>query len=194
MSALASVLAGAEGEVPLADPARVSAYLLDRERSYWESMRAAGRINAQLTTMSRAVVGAVLAGPLSYPGGVSLLECARICSAAEPAELVLDDHKVCYPAADPAHVLQPLYPDRLAEDFLALQIPGARSRELGDGDPAIERILENLLRPGTDLPAETVERIIVVLVETARRWEHVADRHFHPIVAARPDLGFTVFP
>ena len=91
-------------------------------------------------------------------------------------------------------MLQPLSPDRLAEDFLALQIPGARSWELGDGDPAIERILENLLRPGTDLPAGTVERIIVVLVETARRWEHVPARHFHPIVAARPDLGFTVFP
>ena len=196
MAALASVLGSAPDAPapPSDDPIQISAYLLDRERSYWDSLRSVGRIHTQTTTIARAVIGAVLAGPLPHPGGVGLLECARICSMLEPATVILDDHKACYPAADPAHVLQPLYPDRLAEDFLALQIPGMRQPARADGDPGVDSILENLLSPTSNLPEEVVARIIVVLAETARRWEHVADRHFYPAVSARRDLGFGFSP
>ncbi|MFD7500122.1 hypothetical protein [Streptomyces sp. NPDC059850] len=39
---------------------------------------------------------------------------------------LLTDHGTCYPAAEPGAVLEPLYPDRLDEDFLALSLDGHR--------------------------------------------------------------------
>ena len=37
---------------------------------------------------------------------------------------LVEDHARCYPPADPGLVLDPLYPDRLGEDYLALTLPG----------------------------------------------------------------------
>src|SRR5205823_6383811 len=67
---------------------------------------------------------AALTGPLSYPDAVALLERVE---KELPADRILTDHGYCYPPPagdDPVTVLAPLYPDRLAEDFLALSLPG----------------------------------------------------------------------
>lgn len=70
--------------------------------------------------MARAVFTATLTRPLPYLVGVAAL--ARVGIPA--AEQVLDDHRCCYPPGDPARVCEPLYPDRLGEDVVALCIPG----------------------------------------------------------------------
>jgi hypothetical protein len=77
-------------------------------------------------------------------------------------------------------VLQPLYPDRLAEDFVAALLPGAApgpADELSLGslaDPAAGTILDVLLRPGNDARVSIRIPALTILVEVARRWDHVA--------------------
>ncbi|MEU5594765.1 hypothetical protein [Streptomyces sp. NPDC020298] len=71
--------------------------------------------------MAHTVFTAALTGAMAYDRGATLLRVLDLRS--DPARL-LADHGVCYPPADPGAVLEPLYPDRLAEDYLALTFPG----------------------------------------------------------------------
>lgn len=121
MAALAAVdrHARAAAQPPLEDTTALTAYLLDRERHHWYTLHDTAAFDATPQQMSRAVFTAALTGPLSYQDAKAALETVGI-----DAEPVLADHTFCYPPADPRTVLEPLYPDRLAEDFLALSVPG----------------------------------------------------------------------
>ena len=76
-----------------------------------------------------------------------------------PSPVILDDHRLCYPPLDAGHVLEPLYPDRLGEDFIAAMLPGASFDSDGDDDLAdladdgAPDILRRLLRPAGYRPA-----------------------------------------
>lgn len=92
------------------------AYLLDREFAYWQRLCSVGRVRIRPSTMARTVFTATLTRPLPYRQAVGVLERVGVPSAEEPANTVLADHGCCYPPVDADTVLEPLYPDRLAED------------------------------------------------------------------------------
>jgi tetratricopeptide (TPR) repeat protein len=167
VAALVAVDAHARGVRAPADPASLTAYLLDREHAQWA--RRAGE------DLERVVFAAALTGPLPRPDGRSVLDALRL-----PADL-LDAHAVSYPPADPARdtVLEPLLPDRLAEDFVALSLPGHRG-----GHPA---------RPWAPAVLRTVlhqsGRGLGRLVAAAERWPHVAAGHLYPLLHDAPELA-----
>jgi len=129
MAALAKVVAHAHRDASPQDAADLSAFLLARERDHWRALHT--RRNAPMRTgpapMAQVVYTATLTGSLAYDDGLAALQRAQIESSEHYGQL-LRDHAVCYPPSDPAVVLEPLYPDRLGEDFIALTTPGHNER------------------------------------------------------------------
>ena len=130
MAALVAVDAYVTGKRPPADMAGLTVYLLDREHLHWahmygdgghEASSGSGGYTTPPQVMNQAVFTAALAGLMPRPAGLGTL--ARIDVGAHP-ERTLADHARCYPATVQGSVLEPLYPDRLAEDFLAVTLPG----------------------------------------------------------------------
>jgi hypothetical protein len=193
MAALVSVDAHARGLIPPQDPANLSAYLLDREYTHWESMYKGGLLGADFQTprsvMARVVFTAVLAGPATYESGTALLDSLAL--EVHTARL-LTDHLACYPARDEAAVLEPLYPDRLAEDFLALILPGpkATSSTIGS-DPWAGSTLRILTAHSPRVPVPMhISRTVTFLAAAAGpdRWPHVA-RHLNTLLRTDPQLA-----
>ncbi|WP_182902267.1 tetratricopeptide repeat protein [Microbispora sp. H10830] len=210
MAALAAVLAAERGQVAPVDPVRVSEFLLARERDHWEAM-ASPRREKPLTTspeaMGQIVYTATLTGRLGYDDGKAVLARAEVESTQAIGQL-LKDHAVCYPPAGPASpegvsaahasatVLEPLYPDRLGEDFLALSIPG-HSCDF-PVDPWAQTAPARLLAPpvgagdgpdqGGGVPA-WVQHAVTTLIEAACRWPHLTRRQLYPLLADAPHLA-----
>lgn len=185
MTALAHVLAVRRGETPPTDPAQLSAYLLSRERSHWQSMYDNDRrVESTPQVLGRAVYVAALTRSLDYASAVPVLRAVSVVDGAEDAGRVLGDHAMCYPPHDADTVLEPLYPDRLAEDFVALQTPG---HAVGGFRPdpwaagALGALLAHDARSaGTALP---------LLIEAARRWPHLAAHQLLPVLRDRPQIA-----
>ncbi|MFD6281504.1 tetratricopeptide repeat protein [Streptomyces sp. NPDC060209] len=200
MAALVTVDAHATGRTPPApvppatfDPAavpdlpgtaRLALYLLDREQLNWARLyreRRHGRIATPPATMNRAVFTAALSGPRSPDSGTALLNAL---SLGRPTAEVLADHAICYPPPDPARatVLEPLYPDRLAEDFVALTLPGHHAAY-----PAQHWAPESaaVTTGRDDLPT----RAVTTLAAAAERWPHVGPRCLFPLLDENPDLA-----
>ncbi|WP_159037115.1 hypothetical protein [Streptomyces specialis] len=120
MAALAAVDAHRTGNPTedLDSPGRIAAYLLNRERDHWQTLHANRRTTTDPAAMTRAVFTAALTGTLTHDHGTDALTTARACPP-DTAATVLADHATAYPPATPhtGTVLEPLYPDRLAEDF-----------------------------------------------------------------------------
>jgi tetratricopeptide (TPR) repeat protein len=170
-------------------PDRISEYLLKRERGHWLRWhtRAEDPLPTPPQTLGRAVYVATLTGPLSHTQGVRALRRVQVTAAPDQ---VLTDHRQFYPADDPATVLEPLFPDRLGEDFLALTTPG------GDGDTeaadpwAYDAAIRLVAPAGEDEPPPAwTGTAITVLAETARRWPHVATRLLYPLLRAHPQIA-----
>lgn len=197
-----------------ADPARASAYLLERERAYWTALHQ--RPDAPLATgpvtMGRAVLTAALTHPLARSHAWSALARAGLAEAAATANPVLDDHQYCYPPARQDTVLEPLYPDRLAEDFIGLTTPGhtLAGAVTDDWADQVARRLLTTEPPGstastgstgtagpTDArapagpatPVPWARPAMTVLIETARRWPHIATTQLYPLLTAHPELA-----
>jgi TPR repeat protein len=191
MAALVAVDAHVNGRRPPQDMAGLTAYLLDRERQHWTRLYERGLQGLEFRTppsvMSRAVFTAALTGPVDPPSGKAILDGLDL--ELHP-ERVLTDHKACYPAADPtgATVLEPLYPDRLAEDFLALSMPGHLSNHPPEAwAPMTATTL--LARGIDDSPESYVPRAITFLATAAERWPHVAERFLNPLLRRDPQLA-----
>ena len=130
MAALVAVDARATGQRLPPDIAGLTMYLLDREQLHWarlygDSTAAAEAAERPYRTppevMNQAVFTAALTGTVTPDIGAVLLENLQLPipgRSSRPRRLL--------PAWRPgqATVLEPLYPDRLAEDFLALTMPG----------------------------------------------------------------------
>lgn len=189
MAALAAVDARARGARPPADPAGLSAYLLGREYVHWDSPFNAGVQGKDYatapTTMAHTVFTAALTGATTYDHGVWLLRGLDLES--KPAR-VLADHAQCYPPADPGTVLEPLYPDRLAEDYLALTFPGHTASDCPP-QPWAEPTTQALAArdPQGDPPAHTV-RLLTFLTAGAERWPHVT-RYLNTLLRSDPALA-----
>jgi hypothetical protein len=121
------------------------------------------------TLMARAVFTASLTGAGPYASGTEVLGTLDL----QPAAQVLTDHRLCYPPTDRAFVLEPLAPDRLAEDFIALMIPGHDITGY-DPDPWATDALVSLLRGPSSRPAY-ISRAVTFLAVSATRWPHVAE-------------------
>ncbi|MFG2938852.1 tetratricopeptide repeat protein [Streptomyces sp. NPDC048282] len=186
MAALAVVLAYTRNAAAPVDPGELSAYLLDREREHWSVLHERGVVKADPDTMVQIVTVAALVGPLPYAEGQTALAHAGIESREHEGRL-LKDHAVCYPACQDVHatMLEPLYPDRLSEDFLALTIPGHDYPY--PVDPWVVDATERLLTPG-DCPPWT-RTALTKLTEVAQRWPHVAQSQLFPLLRKHPELA-----
>jgi tetratricopeptide (TPR) repeat protein len=225
MAALVAVLAAADGlpttraQRLVDDPAQASRHLIRREVRHWVRMRdpdVLEPVSCSTAVMARAVFVATLTRGLVDRDAADLLDRLQGGDRAgmgATTRTILDDHRRCYPPADPAHSLEPLLPDRLGEDFLAAMLPGAPDdRQDADSlaelaDPVAADLLVRLLRlpasepdPGSGAGSEKGEDtapvrhlltrpVLTTLVETARRWNHVATGHLIPMLAEAPDLA-----
>ncbi|MFD9903051.1 hypothetical protein [Streptomyces sp. NPDC059063] len=184
MAALAAVDARRRNLAVPGGAAEVSAYLLARERAHWESLHGNHRVRITAHAFGQVVYTAALTNALSYREALQVL--ARIgVGSAEHADQILKDHALSYPGPEGATVLEPLYPDRLAEDFLALSVPGHGITGF-EPDPwavdAPRRLLE-----GQALSCR--RRALATLVATAARWPHVRADQLEPLLRAEPRLG-----
>jgi hypothetical protein len=190
------------------DPARLSAYLLRRERVAWHRLppTESQRPRSSGTALGRIVYAAVLAGPLPRLDAEDVLARARLAGTSESAAALLDDHRTLYPPRQPGADLEPMYPDRLAEDFLALATPPVDGDGVHTGnlaDPWAADMPTALLAPaGLNTPARQqapadqqaaapawARTGMTVLIQTAVRWEHVRTGYLYPLLRAHPELA-----
>lgn len=182
MAALAAVDAQREGHRPPEDVASLTVHLLDREQRRWARLTDAPEV------MNRTVFTAALTGPLEHHVAGTLLESLRMPRAAER---ILHDHAASYPPADPLRpsALEPLSPDRLAEDFLALTLPGHTADfPAQDWAPAT---LDALLPRGETPPPSWAARAMTLLTSAAERWPHVRAGYLYPLLRDAPWLAVT---
>jgi tetratricopeptide (TPR) repeat protein len=175
MAALVAVDAAAEGTTAPQGTDALTRYLLNREQLGWERT-----VTTPRHLLNRAVFVAALTGAMSSRDGAALL--TRLGAALNPAR-VLADHAICYPPEHPDAVLEPLYPDRLAEDFLALTIPGH------DSDyPAREWATAYAV---TLLTTESPQlaRTVTFLAAAALRWPHVGRSFLYRHLTEHPEVA-----
>ena len=198
MAALVAVDAHAYGQRPPQGMAGLTIYLLDREQLHWANLYgdvtheldpAARSYRTSPAVMNQVVFTAVFTGSLARPAGTAVLAELQM----EPGpDQVLTDHATCYPATAPATVLEPLYPDRLAEDFLALTLPGHPAEYPAQAwAPATASDLAGRAADGT--PPSYITRTLVFLAAAAfpGRWPHVPT-HVNNILTATRDLPSTL--
>ncbi|MBY8871612.1 tetratricopeptide repeat protein [Micromonospora sp. PLK6-60] len=191
MAALVAVDAHATGRRAPPDLAGLTLYLLDREHLHWAARWQDGADRTFRTRpplMNRMVFTAALAGPTARPVATQLL--AGLGWDPEP-ERIVADHAVCYPPEQAGRdmVLEPLYPDRLAEDFLALTLPGHAADYPAQewAGPVTPDLLDRL--GAGDRPTAQVVRAVTFLAAGAARWPHVGRAHLHPLLRRRPRLA-----
>lgn len=193
MAALALVDAEARGESVPSGDAAITEYLLARERTYWIDLHDSDR-NRTFTdslVMARTVFTATLTRPLGYEEGAATLQRVGAVEASQSVAKVLADHSFCYPPSDPATVLEPLYPDRLGEDFIALAAPadvGGDLHTFGLADPWARSAISRLLNVSDRPPPSWMESAVSMLIEVSRRWPHISKEHLFPVVWQHPDL------
>ncbi|MFD9517882.1 tetratricopeptide repeat protein [Streptomyces sp. NPDC059979] len=205
IAALATVDAHLHHESAPTNPARASAYLLKRERALWSALHQPPfpLLSSTPEAMGRTVLTATLTRSLARTHGRTALDRIGLADSTAAANTLLDDHRYCYPPpqADPARtvtVLEPLYPDRLGEDFLGLTtpaspddpdtphpVPGAVTDDWAH--QAAERLL--LDPTSTNTAAPWTRDALTVLIETARRWPHFATGQLYPLLKNHPELA-----
>lgn len=193
IAALVAVDAHVAGRRPPRDMAGLTMYLLDREHLHWRRLFGDGDHKRDFggqpyatppETMNQAVFTAALTGSLARPAGTAALDTLEL---GTPAERVLDDHAVCYPPTGDT-VLEPLTPDRLAEDFIALTLPGHQAEYPAQAwaAPTLAQLLPQ--DRGNPTPWWT-GRTITFLVAAADRWPHLGPQHLYPLLRAAPELA-----
>jgi tetratricopeptide (TPR) repeat protein len=185
MAALVGVDAIARGlATPDISPEQLSAYLLDREHAYWQALHRSGRIATTPTVMARTTYTATVTRPLARDIAVTLLDRVGVDAAGQS----IDDHGICYPPTDPDSVLEPLYPDRLGEDFLALSTPGHNVSGYVPDSWASTAVTRMLSHTDDAQPPAWATDAVAVLIETGRRWPHIATRQLYPLLRRHPLL------
>ncbi|MER5542765.1 tetratricopeptide repeat protein [Streptomyces sp. NPDC002589] len=193
VAALVAVDAYVMGAQPPARPDALTRYLLDREQAHWEHLYEQGARGLEYATpvsiMARTAFTAALTGPMPYPDAVAMLE--RVEKELS-SDRVLTDHSYCYPppmGVGPVPVLSPLYPDRLAEDFLALTLPGHGDTGLTLQPWAPTRLREIVRMPTSAAERGYVARAVTVLAAAAAHWPHVGRGYLNPLLLEEPQLA-----
>ncbi|MFI0980937.1 tetratricopeptide repeat protein [Streptomyces sp. NPDC021093] len=203
MAALVAVDARVGGRRPPRTPEGLTLYLLDREHLHWARLYGDGTheldpdsrtFRTPPEAMERAVFAAALTGAVPRSSAIDVLDRLRL---APGAERVATDHVSCYPPSAPyrttdqvhASALEPLYPDRLAEDFLALTLSGHRADYPARpwAAPVIEKVLE---RAADGFARPWTPRAVTFLAAAAApdRWPHVA-AHLNRVLRDDPALA-----
>ena len=178
MAALVAVDAHVTGRRPPQDMAGLTVYLLDREHL----ARSESGDAALAGTAGQVVFVAALTGAVPRADGRALLDRLGL---PVPSDRLLDEHAATYPATG-GQVLEPMYPDRLAEDLLALSLPGHPFDY--PARPWAASILPLLLDDTrTPTPGAVVSRAVTFLAAAAQRWPHVGG-HLFPLLRDRPGL------
>ncbi|MFG2091884.1 tetratricopeptide repeat protein [Spirillospora sp. NPDC048824] len=189
MAALVAVDAFRRGAEAPTSPHELSAYLLDREYQVWQRLFEAGAHGQDFQTrpavMARAVFTAALTGAVDQDCGSRAIR--RLDLPGHPQDLLVD-HRFCYPPSDRELVLEPLYPDRLAEDFIALLTPG-HDISAYDPDPWAKNVPATLLTEGKDLRPVVVGRAMLFLTSAAERWPHLRGKVLYPLLRSDPALA-----
>ncbi|MFE4369819.1 tetratricopeptide repeat protein [Streptomyces sp. NPDC056835] len=195
MAALAAVDAYAAGRRTPEGAANLTLYLLDREHAHWARLYgdATHELDpAQRTyrtapeVMRRAVFTAALTGPLAHSTATAVLTSLDV----GPAEQVRDDHTACYPpsGSNATAVLEPLYPDRLAEDFIALSLPGHHA-DYPAMNWASDAVRTLLGRDDAGAAPAWASRAVTFMLAAAERWPHVTTGHLYPLLREDPRLA-----
>ncbi|WP_067461166.1 tetratricopeptide repeat protein [Actinomadura macra] len=156
MAALSAVL----GVHEAGDHRGVATVLVGAERSHWASLREREVITTSVEAMTRVTWVAALFGPVPEDECEGLLRAAGITDDLSEA---VRDHAYCYPPPAPGMALQPISPDALREDFVAVHLPTDHSTP------------EEWVHAGL-LATPRGPSALAVLVETARRWPAMAQR------------------
>ncbi|MFG1844578.1 tetratricopeptide repeat protein [Micromonospora carbonacea] len=196
MAALAAVHAYQHGQVAPENPAELSTYLINKEASYWHSLLESSRVRTRPETMRRAVCAAILTRALPYEQALDAVTRAGL-AGHDDADQVLDDHRLCYPPTSPRTALEPLQPDRLAEDFIALAAPGSAGTGAsgeptppsGTADMWTTGAISRLLKPINDELWPYTAVAVTMLIEATHRWPHVGREVLYPLLIAHPTLG-----
>ncbi|MBW6434782.1 DUF3856 domain-containing protein [Actinoplanes hulinensis] len=175
MAALAAVEARRHGDEAPAGPRAVSEYLLVREQRFWNMSE----------VMHRAVYTATLTGPLPRDTARRALSAAGLADGTTAADRVIDGHRACYPPADRRLVLEPLHPDRLGEDLIALSTPGHDEPTVFAYDDWPLSAPAALLAHAEQAP-EWTATAMTVLIEAAHRWPHLAGEVLYPLIRRDP--------
>ncbi|MEV0900430.1 tetratricopeptide repeat protein [Actinoplanes sp. NPDC049802] len=188
MAALATVDAYRHGERAPTDPAGLSAYLLRREQAYWQHLhtRTEAPVRTRPGLMHRVVFTATLTGALPRATAGQALACAGFTDTGNPTDRIIDDHTVCYPPADARMVFEPVHPDRLGEDLIALTIPGGPNTGARLARDWAPDTVTRLLTTGLPQPPVWTPAAVTVLVEAAHRWPHLAEQVLYPLIRTHP--------
>ncbi|MCH7231046.1 hypothetical protein L0U85_09305 [Glycomyces sp. L485] len=186
MAALAAVPAEGETDRPPEEVDEVAAFLLAREIRNWERLRLAERdFRSGYRALTQAVFTAVLTGPHpNYRDAQAALHRAGI---GDNLDQLLDDHRAIYPPADDRHSLEPLYPDRLAEDFLGLLTPGHGVSFYTNPWAAVAPVDLVRREPGAE-PFPHTAQTLIFLTAAATRWPHL-NRTLARVLESDPALG-----
>lgn len=191
MAALAAVdrvrRSPAQAPAGLDTPAQFSAYLLNRERDHWQTLHANGRVTTPPDTLGRAVYTAALTGAVTYQDGRAALTAIDACRDGDAARLFMD-HAAPYPSSTPhaGTVLEPLYPDVLAEDFIALTTPGHEVEDYAP-DPWATGAARRLLAGKGGLPGWP-RHAFYALASASARWPHLAEHELAPLYLTQLEL------
>ncbi|MBB4752791.1 tetratricopeptide repeat protein [Actinoplanes lobatus] len=190
MAALATVDAHRHGRQAPTDPAAVSTYLLRREQAYWQHLhtRPEAPVPTRPELMHRVVFTATLTGARPRPVARQALTCAGFTDTENPVDRVIDDHTVCYPPADGRTVFEPVHPDRLGEDLIALSIPDGQNAENRLARDWAPGAVTGLLTTALPEPPVWTAAAVTTLVEAARRWPHLAEQMLYPLIRTHPHL------
>ncbi|MFV2019347.1 tetratricopeptide repeat protein [Micromonospora sp. LOL_023] len=192
-----------EGPNP-SDAAGLTVYLLDREHLYWTTLYGDGThrlapdgqpFRTPPQVMNQVAFTAALTGPVRDTAGPGVLDRLNLAARAGPdsaspqltATQVLMDHAVCYPP-EPDTTLTPFYPDRLAEDFLALTTPGHQA-DYPAQDWASDTAGRILRLADKDPAAGDLGRAITFLAAATDRWPHLGRRILYPMIRLEPVLA-----
>ncbi|MEV4847449.1 tetratricopeptide repeat protein [Micromonospora matsumotoense] len=191
MAALVAVDAHRRNTTAPTDPHALSSYLLDRERDHWYALhhRPVEPRQTPPEMMGRTVYLATLTAAVPRATATALLH--RVGLTAPAATTIIDDHRLCYPPEDHRTVFQALQPDRLGEDLIALSTPGhghTGDEDGWDSDDWAVTAAGQLLRFDAE-PPPWAAHAVTVLVETARRWDHVATDVLYPVLRSHPRLA-----
>ena len=176
-AALVSVDAHLRGAAAPSTVEGLTIYLLDREQAHWSLVQ-----RTPVPVMRRAVFTAALTGTMSRPAGTTVLDRLGVRHIGD----VLTDHAMLYPP-DPggeAAVLAPMYPDRLAEDFLALTMPGHQA--VYPAQPWAADTATTVLGGGS---GTYLRRSIAMLAAATDRWPHLGRDYLYPLLRAEPELA-----
>lgn len=187
MAALAAVPLSQDDTVAPDEVDDVAAFLLAREMRNWEHLRVSGKdFHSGYRLMAKAVFIAILSGPHpDYRDAKSALTKADI---KDNTDQLLTDHRACYPPADPGHSLEPLYPDRLAEDFLGLLTPGHGITGFDVQPWAATAPAELLTREPSGNASPHTARALTFLASAAARWPHLTGK-LSKLLRSDPELA-----